>query len=185
MKRSMKASSKKSKPRGFTLLEVMVSVAVLAIGIVPILFLRENSYMKAMNTKAQRIAQQLAQQLISEIALEVRVDEGSGEFEGWSDFHYEYTVTLYDFGSSMGNEDYFGDDGDPYFDKNFNDNVYLDEELQEFGPMMMRHLELIITYPTYVGEDAGEESEYIIDTYIPALMTEEQFERQFREESES
>ena len=53
------------------------------------------------------------------------------------------------------------------------------DELKEFGPMVMRHVELKIVFPTFVGdENAGELNEYIVDTYIPMLMTEEQFEYQ-------
>ncbi|MBU0755651.1 MAG: hypothetical protein KJ645_10965 [Planctomycetes bacterium] len=166
----------------------MVSVAILAVSIVPILILREDSFNKAMITKAQRSAQQLAQQLLSQIALEERVGEGAGEFEDWPDFRYEYSVTLYDFGSSFGGGDFFNKDDpnqDPYYDKNPDDSVMLDEELKDIGPLMMRHVEMTITFPNFLGEETGDENEYIIDTYLPMLMTEEQFEHQQHKESDA
>jgi prepilin-type N-terminal cleavage/methylation domain-containing protein len=182
----MKANSDKRRKRlGFTLLEVMVSVAILALSIVPILILREDSFTKAMTTKAERTAQQLAQQLISQLALEERVGEGGGEFEDWPDFRFEYTVTVYDFGTGMGDEDYYDEYGDPYYDQQPDDSVLFDEDLTDCGPLMTRHVEVIVYYPTFVGEDNLEEKEYIIDTYLPMLMTEEQYERQLNEESDT
>ncbi|MHC4944057.1 MAG: type IV pilus modification PilV family protein [Planctomycetota bacterium] len=183
MRKSTTASSNAAAARGFTLLEVMVSVAILAIAIVPMLFLREDSFNKAIKTKAERMAQQLAQQLLSQIALEVRAGTHHGEFEGWSDYQYEYTVTIYDFGSSFGDEDFYDED-DRFYNNDPDDSVYLDEDLQSYGPMVMRHVELIVTYPNFVDEEGGDGNEYIVDTYMPLLMTEEQFERQYEEESE-
>jgi len=180
MKRSTTANSKArgaSPAAGFTLLEVMVSVAILAVAIVPMLYLREVSFHKAMATKALRAAQQLAQDKLSEIALEVRSGEGSGAFEGWDDFRFDYTVTLYDFSSGFGDEEL-----DEAFDledrSNPSDGLFRDDELKEIGPMMMRHVELTVTYSVNLGDDGGEENEYVIDTYMPALLTEQQFEYQ-------
>jgi len=176
--------SRRKAKGGFTLLEVMVSVMILALSIVPILILREDSFTKAMTTKAERTAQQLAQQLLSQIALEERVGEGGGEFEDWPDYRFEYTVTIYDFGTGMGEEDYF-DENDPYFDQRPDDSVLFDEDLTDIGPLVTRHVEITVYYPAFVGEESAEEKEYIIDTYIPLLMTEEQYERQLNEESDT
>jgi prepilin-type N-terminal cleavage/methylation domain-containing protein len=182
MRKSTTASSRARPAQGFTLLEVMVAVAILAVSIVPMLYLREDSFAKAMNTKAERTAQQLAQDLLSQIALEVRTGSQTGEFEGWTDYQYEYTVTIYDFGSSFGDEDFYDED-DRYFRDDPEDSVYFDDEMENYGPMVMRHVELIVTYPSFTDE-GGDGNEYIIDTYMPLLLTEEQYERRFDEERE-
>ena len=176
MNRSMRAASSGSARGGFTLLEVMVSVAILAVAIVPMLFLREDSYRKALFTKAVRVAHELAQRQLSVIALEVRTGEGAGNFEDWPDYQFEYKVSLYDFSGSMSDKD----EEDPYgwYDgSDPSDSVFADGELKEYGPMVMRHVELKIVYPSFEGEEA-EMSEYIVDTYMPMLMTEEQYDYQ-------
>lgn len=179
----MKTLSDRQRSKGFTLLEVMVSVAILAVAIVPMLILREDSYQKAIFTKSLRVAQQLCQRQLSAIALEVRTGEGAGNFEDWPDYQFEYKVSLYDFGTGMNDEDEEDEFG--WYENDPNDSVFADDELQEISPMMMRHVELKVLYPNYTsGEGEAEVNEYIVDTYIPMLMTEEQFEYQGKQQEE-
>jgi hypothetical protein len=155
----------------------MVSIALLAGLIVPMLLLREESYQKALHSQALRTAQELAMQQLAVISMEVRIGKGGGEMEGWPEYRYEYEVTLYDFGAGV--EDDEESLNDPY--NNFNqpgDSVFVDEDADTIGPMVMRHVELRIFYPTLDYESEDGEEEYIVDTYIPALLTEEQFEKQ-------
>jgi len=168
----MTAASRGRTQGGFTLLEVLVAVAILAVTIIPMLLLREDSYNKAFSTKLIRVVQELAQQELSVIALEVRYGEGSGEFEEWPEIRFEYKVTLYDFG--MGTEETEEDKENNLF--NPEDSVFPEDDREGYGPMVMRHVELTLFY--FSLDETGEETEkeYVIDTYIPTLLTEEQFE---------
>jgi len=162
---------------GFTLLEIMVSLAILAAAIIPLLYLREDSYSKALNTQSLRKAQELAKAQLAIIALEVRSGDGSGSLEGFDNFSFEYSVTLYDFGGGLATSDEensgFGDNINP------GDGVIPEDE-ETYGPMTMRHVELTIFYPSMGGGIEGDEemmSEYVIDTYMPILLTEDQFDK--------
>ena len=180
MKRSINPASKERRPAGcdgFTLLEVMVAMAILAVSIIPMLLLRENSYHRAMETKRMRVLRELAQRELDTIALNVRYGDGSGQFEDWSDIRYEYKVTLYDFGAGMGTGedesgfDSFSGSSSP------NDSVFADENQDSYGPMVMRHVELTLYYTA--PDESGEEMEekYVVETYLPLLLTEDQYQR--------
>ncbi len=175
MRKSTNIPFKRFDKRGFTLLEVMVSVAILAVAVVPMLLLREESFQKALYSKSIRVARELAQRQLTQIALEVLEDEGAGNFEDWPDYRYEYKVTLYDFSGGM--SEYDGEYGDSYLDDTPSDSVFDDEE-EEIGPMVMRHVEIRIFFPSVKQEEEDMDNEYVIDTYIPVLLTEEQYDRQ-------
>jgi hypothetical protein len=152
----------------------MVAVAILAVTIIPMLLIREESYEKAYDTKVIRVVQRLAQDQLSFIAMEVRTGEDAGEFEGFPDFRYEYRVTLYDFGEGVEedqeDDSYFGYQPDDQTDP-------LDEDARSYGPLVMRHVELTLFYPVMDDLEQGYvEKEYVVDTYLPVLLTEEQFE---------
>jgi prepilin-type N-terminal cleavage/methylation domain-containing protein len=170
----MKVFRCKRPKGGFTLLEIMVSVAILAMAIVPLLLIRERSYTCALYSHSLRKAQEFAQLQLGKIALEVRTGEGSGSFEGWENYTFEYKVSLYDFGGGMlaGDEDYdpFGENTGP------GDSVFPEDDEETFGPMVMRHVELTIFFPSVREEEEDLINEYVIDTYIPVLLTEEQYQ---------
>jgi prepilin-type N-terminal cleavage/methylation domain-containing protein len=174
-----KIPSNREARRGFTLLEVMVSVAILAVTIIPMLLLREESYEKAYDTKMFRVVQTLAQYQLSNIAMEVRTGDGSGDFEGYPEFRYEYRVTLYDFGAGVEEDE---EQDDRYFGHQPDDSVFPDEDAESYGPMVMRHVELTVFFPSMDDLEEGYvEKEYVIDTYIPVLLTEEQFDYKMEE----
>lgn len=166
----------------------MVAVAVLAVAIVPMLILREDSYNKAIETKTLRVAQQLAREMLSHIALNVRNEEGSDTFEDWEDYRYEYNVTLYDFNMGLEDDSYYDDrDEEPMFGNQPDDSFFPEDEdelTRESSSMTMRHVELKIIYPKYLPGGEFEECEYIIDTYLPLLMTEKQYEFQMKQQEE-
>ena len=169
-----------SNSNGFTLLEVMVAVAVLAVSVVPLLLIRERCYDRAIHTQSLRVARQLAEELLTTITLEVRSGENSGAFEDWDSYTYEYKVTLYDFsGSYIPDEENDFEGSDPY---DPNDSVFVNEEDDTFGPMVTRHVEITVFYPSVKTDETDVMNEYVIDTYLPPLMTEEQYERQLDDE---
>jgi prepilin-type N-terminal cleavage/methylation domain-containing protein len=162
--------------RGFTLLEVMVSVAILAIAVVPMLLTRERCYDMAYDTKIQRMLQDLAQQKLADIALTVIDGDEAGEIEGAPGFSYSYEVTIYDFQSGLDSEEEDEEERDSRLDT-FNapgDAVFADNDFDQVHDLMARHVILKIYAP---DEGDGKMEEYVIDTYLPLLMTEEQFKR--------
>ena len=180
MKRSTSPASRGApagKARGFTLLEVMVAMAILAVTIIPMLLLREHSFNRALETKRMRVLRELARRELDVIALNVRYGQGSGQFEDWSDIRYEYKVTLYDFGAGMGTGDGEGGFDDSFSGSAPGDAVYAEEDPDSYGPMVMRHVELTLYY--VAPDEAGEEREqkYMVDTYLPLLLTEDQYQQ--------
>jgi prepilin-type N-terminal cleavage/methylation domain-containing protein len=165
-----------SPARGFTLLEVMVSVAILALAVVPMLLTREHCYDMAYNTKNERTIQELAQRQLAYLALNVIRGEGAGEVEGAPDYFYEYTITIYDFRSGLEeDEDEINDRETGRLDTGNapRDAVFADEDTEDVGPHMARHV-ILKLYAVDGGEEKGKE--FVLDTYIPLLMTKEQFD---------
>ncbi len=161
----------------------MVAMAVLGVTILPMLLLREESYHRAILTKQIRVVQELSRLKLTEIALGVRSGEGAGPFEHWPDIRFEYKVTLYDFGAGI-EEDEYGDDASAFnLNTEPNDSIYLDDDEKSYGAMVMRHVELRLFYFSLDEEGDSTEREYVVDTYIPLLLTEEQFERSQTESS--
>ncbi len=158
--------------RAFTLLEVMVSVAVLALAVVPMLLTREYCYDSATETKILCLQQELAKRQLSYIALNVIRGEGAGDFEDYPDFTYEYEVTIYDFQAGL-EEDEENDDG-AFNTTAPGDAVYVDNDLDNVGSHMARHIILRVYAP---DQDDGQEAEYVIDTYVPLLLTREQYNK--------
>lgn len=159
---------------GFTLLEVMVSVAILAVAVVPMLLTRERCYNMAYDTKVMRTLQEMAQQQLADISINVIRGEGAGELEGAPGFYYEYTVTIYDFRSGLEEDE--DEDNESRLDTTNapGDAVFADEDVEDVGPLMARHVVIKVFAPDD-GDAKGVE--YTIDTYIPLLMTEDQFEK--------
>jgi hypothetical protein len=120
--------------------------------------------------------QHLAQQKLADIALTVIHGDEAGEIEGAPGFTYSFEVTIYDFQSGLDSEEEDEDERDSRLDT-FNapgDAVFADDDFDEVHDLMARHVLLKIYAPE---QGDGEVLEYIIDTYLPLLMTEEQFKR--------
>ena len=182
--RAVPRSIRRRRPWGFTLLEVMVSVAILALAVVPMLLTRERCYEMAYKTKIERTLQELAQRQLAQISLNVIRGEGSGEIEDAPGFSYEYTVTIYDFASGLDENDCQrnGNDGGNLDTSNApRDAVFADEDVKDVGPMMARHVVLKVYAPSEDDESKGKE--YDLDTYIPLLLTKDQFEKMQKENS--
>jgi|GEM_PF-3473121 len=165
--------------RGFTLLEVMVSVAILGLAVVPMLLTRERCYDIAFDTKISRSLHELAHHQLAQIAMTVFRGEGAAEIEGYPGFFYEYSVSIYDFRSGLEEDDEYNNN-DRYNEGRLDtadaprDAVFADEDVDEVGPLMARHVVLKV----FASEEiCDERREYVIDTYIPLLMTDEQYEK--------
>jgi hypothetical protein len=152
----------------------MVSVAILALAVVPMLLTRERCYDMAIGNKISRTLKDLAQRQLAYISLNVIRGESAGEIEDAPGFRYEYSVTIYDFGSGL-EEDEEEDNQSRLDTTNApRDAVFSDEDVDAVGPLMARHVVLKIFAPEGFAEGSEE---FMIDTYIPLLMTEEQYEK--------
>jgi hypothetical protein len=152
----------------------MVSVAILALAVVPMLLTRERCYDMAIGNKVSRTLKDMAQRQLAYISLNVIRGESAGEIEDAPGFRYEYSVTIYDFGSGLEEDEEENNDSRLDTTNAPRDAVFSDEDVENVGPLMARHVVLKVFAP----EEAGEEGEeFMIDTYIPILMTEEQYER--------
>lgn len=93
-----KTNSNISNQPGFTLLEVLVAVAIIGIALVMLLGNVNGNLVMASKTRDLQIASNLAQKKLTEIDLEgyPEVREESGEFEEAPGFEWYLTVMPYD-----------------------------------------------------------------------------------------
>jgi general secretion pathway protein I len=95
--------------RGFTLLEVMISLAILAIGLVTVMQLFSSSLRNAKVSQDYTKAIFAARQMLEEIMVTQEDFEGfedSGEFEDLPDFFWEIRSELYEPEEIEGDERY-------------------------------------------------------------------------------
>ncbi len=82
-------------PRGFTLIEVVVAMAILALVALAFLGTRTDAIIDATEARNWRIAKELAEELLSELAAgarELRPEVGRQQIERYEDFSYEIVV---------------------------------------------------------------------------------------------
>ena len=93
----MKKNSKLNQ-NGFTLLEVIIAVAIMGAALAVLLGSVNKNLVQASQSRDQFIAQTLAQEKISEIELEgyPRVGSGQGTFEDFPGFNWFVNVIPYD-----------------------------------------------------------------------------------------
>ena len=86
--------------KGFTLLEVMVAMAILSIGLVSIMGLFSSGLRSASLSQSYTLATMLARQKMEEIASqqEIRAETLGGDFEGdYSSYNWEVEINPYEF----------------------------------------------------------------------------------------
>lgn len=81
---------------GFTLLEVMIAVAIIALTLVPLLYTYRRSLGFLSEAKSMTIATLLAQRRISELEMTglSQIEEGEGVFEEEEFSNFKWSVTL-------------------------------------------------------------------------------------------
>ena len=159
----------------------MVAVAVLALAVVPMLVTREFCWTSAYDSKVSFRMQELAKEKLADIALNVTRDEGSGSFENDPAFSFEYEVTLYDFASGLEDEDLNKQDDGVFDTSRYSDAVYDRDDPDNVGPLMARHVILKIYGPS-ADSESQEPKEFVLETYLPVLMTRKQWDRMRQEE---
>jgi len=151
----------------------MISVAILALAVIPMLLTREHCFDNAYDTKVSFTIQELAKRKLADISLNVTHGRGNGEFEQARGYTFEYEVTLFDFRTGLEEDE--EDRDSEYFDTTRSDAVYADDESDLIDSLTARHVVLRVFAPPKTDDEDG--FEYVIDTYIPVLMTREQFEK--------
>ncbi len=161
---------------GFSLLEVMVALAILALAAFPLLQICNDSIDDASLTQRMRLAKDLATRKLNQVRLgDPQVTDGSagdftewerrvGEFEGFS-----WEVTIVTEGDSlMGSDEEMGEDGAGEGNSGPTDTP---EQLEEELPLILKRVEVVLVYPYFDGE-----REYRLETYIYLPQDEEDLE---------
>ena len=170
----MKATSE----RAFTLLEIMLTIAVVGVAVVPVLLIREQSKRQSYQARNANIARTLARELMSEIEFH-GLDPQASQIEGYPGFEYEYEVEQVDLVS--GEEEDEDDRNDPYNQKSSDNSVFsgprdsvFPEEQEEEDSYLVRRVKLTIRYPNLKTNGGDEPNQLVIETILPALPEEKE-----------
>jgi len=162
-------SPRSPRVRGFTLLEIMVTLAIVAIAIIPMLGLREESMLKSYQARNANMARELSRELLSELEFH-NLEVLSGEVEGYPGFFYEIEVTLEDLvtgekdeeedNKQLGTSDKKNNNNnneDEGFTSAFTPADAVDPEDAQNQEYPVRRVKLTLTYPNLVDEDKPKE----------------------------
>lgn len=169
--------------RGFTLLEIMLTIAVVGVAVVPVLLIREQSTRQSYQARNANIARTLARELMSEIEFH-GLDPQAGPIDGYPGFAYEYEMEQIDLisGETEDEEDKY----DPYNRKSTDGKIFSpsdglapNEDTLEEDAYLVRRVTLTITYPNLRTTGEDEPNRLVIETIFPALPEDEE---KFRED---
>lgn len=170
----MKANSE----HAFTLLEIMLTIAVVGVALVPILLVREQSRRQSYQARNANIARTLARELISEIEFH-GLDPQASQIEGYPGFEYEYEIEQIDLVS--GEEEGEDDRNDQYNQDSSSSAVFsgpgdaiFPEEQEQQDAYLVRRVKLTIRYPNLKTNAGDEPNQLVIETILPALPEEEE-----------
>ncbi|MEW6741958.1 MAG: type II secretion system protein [Planctomycetota bacterium] len=182
---------------GFTLLEMLVCITILAVAVFPLLLIKEQSITEATDSKLSRICRNQIQKLLSQAIVDLEPDKrmaGTLEDAGYPGIVWEVECEEIDlstevsessernkeddgfndqdFGWKKGDSALFDDEGDSSgssTDSGKDDKWGLFEDETEIDPRFRyRHLRITLTYWLGTGEDA-EEVKVFAETYVPPL----------------
>jgi prepilin-type N-terminal cleavage/methylation domain-containing protein len=169
----MKATSDKA----FTLLEIMLTMAIVGVAVVPALLIREQSKRQSYQARNANIARTLARELMSEIEFH-GLDPRASRIEGYPGFEYEYEIEQVDLVS--GEEEDEQDQNDPYNQQRTDsrvftgpgDAIFPEEQEQDDDSYLVRRVKLTIRYPNLKKDGADQPNQLVIETILPALPEE-------------
>ncbi len=159
--------------RGFTLLEIMMTITLVGVTIIPMLLIRERSTRQAYQAHHYNTVRMLARELLSELEFR-ELDTMAGEIDGYPGF--SYTIEVQEVDLVTGEEE--EDEDDPYGKGYGNSGGYTpadaidpDDEDEEMD-YPVRLVTLTLKYPN-LKDDAEESAELKIETIFPPLPKEE------------
>lgn len=158
-----------SSERGFTLLEIMVTLALVGTAVIPMLLIRERAARQHHQARHANVARMLARQLLSEVEFR-GVDQNSGDFDGYPGFHYELEVEEVDLVTGDEEDEEEDEPGSP----NYNgpgDAIFPEEE--DDGEYPVRRVSLTIFYPNLKNTEADEPLKLEIQTIFDRLPDED------------
>ncbi len=167
--------SRSSRPAesGFTLLEIMLALALVGVSVVPVLLVREQSHRQSQQARVANLARLKARELLSEFEFH-GLDTLSGEFDdrGLAGFRYDIEVEEIDLVTGDEEDDEYDPDdksGSKFY-KGPADSVFAtaDEEEDE-GEYPVRRVTLTLTYPNLSSSGSDEPRKLTIETIFPAL----------------
>jgi len=173
----MQASAETRRQQGFTLLEIMVTVGLIGITILPILQVREEATNRAWRTAQMLRALHHAQELLAEYGREIRqMDKFESRVE--EEPVFRYVITFEDWDLSTGRpEDELEDDD--LLDDNPTGSIVppdagvLEEDVRD-DPHRVRRFRIKIFWPDvndFENEDAEEE--LMIEGFLPRMWEEQ------------
>ncbi|MBI4878239.1 MAG: type II secretion system protein [Planctomycetes bacterium] len=164
--------------RAFTLLEIMLTIALVAVAIVPMLRIREQCTRQSYQARNANLARMLARELMSEIEFH-GLDQISGQIDGYPGFSYEAEIQEVDL--ITGKDEQEDEEKDDPFNSS-RDSTYQPadavwaadrEEEKENQEYPARRVRLTLFYPN-VARDASEEPlKLVIETLFAPLPEED------------
>lgn len=156
---------------GFTLLEIMMTVTLVAIAIIPLLLIRERSVIKSYQAHNANLARMHAREILSEVEFR-GIDQGSGQIDGFPGFSYNVEIQEVDLVTGEDDEDEdsaFSDNNSSSSKYEPQDQTWADDEEDEEKIYPVRRVTLTLWYPN-LDPEAGEESlELMIEAIFPPL----------------
>lgn len=164
--------------RGFTLLEVLVTLAIVAGAIVPLLVVRDATWNMAYRSGHMLRAAAYAEQILAERTTDPDdVKDYQGVVEEDPAFHYELTIETYDL--ATGRVDEPGDESVSTTSGFSAESAFAPPDAQAApeeededhydDPQHVRRFRLKLLYP---GLEADRESEYLLEGYLPMARKE-------------
>jgi prepilin-type N-terminal cleavage/methylation domain-containing protein len=156
--------------RGFTLLEVMVTVGLIGVVLLPILQVREQATNRAYRSKYMLLALHHGQELLAKYGRELdQVDKYEGRIEEEPSLRYE--ITFQDWDISTGRPEDEEDEDDP-FANDFgalapSDAVTEEEEAAINDPHRVRRFSIKVFFPDVTDEDAEEQ--LTLEGFLPRM----------------
>lgn len=179
--------ARRRRARGFTLLEMMICIGILAVAVFPLLLIKEESQLAASDAKMRRIARNSIQGILSKAMIELYPGDtmrGDLADQGYPNIQYELECEDLDLSTEVSNADEKDTEGDSMFktaeeekkereDKerrsSFEDpSASIDERF------LCRHVTILIKYTVGTGEDP-EEGEIKTETYLNPLPRKKDF----------
>ncbi|MDG2149411.1 MAG: type II secretion system protein [Planctomycetota bacterium] len=166
----MPRSDKSQAQRGFTLLEVMVTIGLIGVVLLPILTVREQATNRAYRSKYMLLALHHAQELLAEHGREIEpIDKYEGRVEEENSLRYVITFEDWDLATGRSEDEMLEEDP---FANDFgaippSDAVAEEEEEDINDPHRVRRFSIKVYYPDV--EEVDQEQMVALEGFLPRM----------------